>query len=145
MTTLHTTLTHRRTDGDVARGSGAHSPNPGGGSVPGAPPASSWPDLFGPGCNYTAIAFSALRRLPVGFRELLHQNHRWDDLVAAMLLAAVEAYRGELSPHEAYNYAQRALYKALTDMGYRRRRGGGYYSPEINIDIEEETRGQQQY
>ena len=79
-----------------------------------------YPDVKAPWGSYTAVAFSALRRLPRGLVRQLHRNGRWDDVRAWVFVAVLEAAEAELDVKGTYNLAQRTIYHALKGEGYKR-------------------------
>lgn len=78
-------------------------------------------DLIAGNLDYTAIALYALKRVPAEVVWQLQQGRRWDDVRAAAIVAAVEAYvEQDADFRTAYNRAQRHIYAALKAEGYRR-------------------------
>lgn len=98
-----------------------------------------FPDLYASNhqVNYTAVALSALRRLPYGLRARLHDLHLWQDVRGAALVAAVESWSLEEGFRDSYNRAQREIYHALRDEGFKREykngRVGSFTSTEISF------------
>lgn len=77
-------------------------------------------DLQGNNINYTAVALSALRRVPAGLRKALQEQGEWGDIIRWAMVGAVEGYSLGLSARETYNAAQRYIYQGLKAAGYRR-------------------------
>lgn len=76
--------------------------------------------IEGKECNYTALAFAALKRVCWGLFPVLKDNGDFDDLTQDARLAAVEAANRELDPKQAYNLAQSRIYSGLKACGYHR-------------------------
>lgn len=84
------------------------------------PANSIYPPLVVGQTDYTATAFSALRRIPPALRSALQRSQRWEDVVAWAFVAAWEGFKENWTRKEVYNAAQRYIYHALKAMGYRR-------------------------
>jgi len=86
--------------------------------------------------DYTAIAASALHRLPAELKRMLQERGEWHDLLASVQLAACEAWRRNLDLKQTYNLAQRHIYSQLRALGWVRewRKGkvGNYIRREVN-------------
>lgn len=78
------------------------------------------PDLVREKLNYTAIALSALRRLPPTLCRFLRDREAWVDVVAWAMVGAVEGYVNHWDFRDTYNAAQRYIYRALKAEGFRR-------------------------
>lgn len=103
-------------------------------------------DLISGELNYTAISCYALRRLTPELKMMLRGRGDWDDILARVQLAAVEAWRQKLDFRDAYNLAQREIHAELRALGFRRewRNGkvGPYIRREIAVaDVQAETGG----
>jgi hypothetical protein len=85
-----------------------------------------YPDLTDGGdLNYTAIALSALRRVPVELRMHMQQAGTWQDIVCWASVAAVEGWVEGYDARDCYNAAQRYIYRGLRNDGYSRSRVDG--------------------
>ena len=80
-----------------------------------------YPDLNG----HTAVAMSALRRIPPEMRQHMREADTWNDIVCWASVGAVEGQRNDYTPRETYNAAQRYIYRGLRNDGYSRSRADG--------------------
>lgn len=73
-------------------------------------------------CNYTALAFSAAKRVIISLSMslILKDNGDYDDIMQDARAAAWEASQASLSANEAYNLAQRRVYAGMKSCGYFR-------------------------
>lgn len=70
--------------------------------------------------NYTAIAFYALKRLPLELKTILRERGSMQDVLHWCFVAAVEAEVYDYDFRQTYNAAQRYVYLALKAEGFRR-------------------------
>lgn len=70
--------------------------------------------------NYTAIALSALRRLPPQLVYQLKEAGEWQDILHWCNVAAVESINEEYDLKQCYNAAQRQIYQGLKNAWYKR-------------------------
>lgn len=84
--------------------------------------------------SYTALAFSALRRLRAARAEESLPYWVWEDLRQVCHLSALLAEREGLEAKPAYNLAQREIYHCLRELGFARsRRWKGFQRYETPI------------
>lgn len=70
--------------------------------------------------NYTALAFSALKRVPDELRGYVRTSKQWQDVLQAVRLSAVESYINGRDTKQTYLAASRAIYQTLRELGFRR-------------------------
>jgi len=86
--------------------------------------------------DYTSVAASALRRLPSELKRMLREREEWEDVLAAVQLAATEAWRKNFDLKQTYNLAQRLIHAQLRALGWVREWRNGkvrnYIRREVN-------------